>query len=57
MESEFCKTQSLLQFDENLEFLFKFLNWEYTALKALEKYLEICFVEHVLDTMMKRGPV
>ena len=57
MESEFCKTQSLLQFDENLEFLFKFLNWEYTALKALEKYLEICFVEHILDTMMKRGPV
>ena len=57
MESEFCKTQSLLQFDENLEFLFKFLNWEYTALKALEKYLEICFVEHILDTMMKRAPV
>ena len=57
MESEFCKTQSLLQFDENLEFLFKFLNWEYTALKTLEKYLEICFVEHILDTMMKHGPV
>ena len=57
MGSECCKTQSLLQFDENLEFLFKLLNWEYTALKTLEKYLEICFVEHILDTMMKRAPV
>ena len=57
MGSEFCKTQSFLQFDENLEFLFKFLNWEYTALKTLEKYLEICFVEHILDTMMKHAPV
>ena len=33
------------------------INLGYRRLKTLETDLETCFVEHILDTMMKRVPV
>ena len=52
MLSEFCETQN---FDKNLAFLWNFSIWEYGSLKTLETNLEIRFVEHILDAIMKRA--
>ena len=35
----------------------KIFNLGYTSLKTLETVLEICFVEDILDAMIKRTPV
>ena len=41
------------------EYIWEYISsvWEYTILKTLETDLEICFVEHILDAMLKRAPV
>ena len=54
MGSEFCKNQNLFSFDKNLAFFWKFLDWDYTSSKTLEAELEICFIDYILDAMIKR---
>ena len=41
------------------EYIWEYISsiWEYISLKTLETDLEICFVEHILDAMLKRAPV
>ena len=41
----------------NYHFFEKKIFWEYTSLKTLETDLEIYFVDHILDAMIKRTPV